>query len=223
MNIDDTGRDLDYLPPMGKDRLLPLYDPITRLLGGDSARRALVSYADVEHATRVLDIGCGTGTLAVFIARIFSHVEVTGLDPDPKALRRARRTARRAGVSIRLDQGFSESLPYPDASFDRVFSSLMLHHLASTADRLQALREMRRVLAPQGSLHVMDFAPDATHGNRVVRWIHAQHHMEDNSEERVVRLMREAGFAHARVVARRSSLMGRIAFYEAAVEGRAGV
>src|SRR6266478_2037249 len=121
--------DRSYLPAAGHDWSLPLYDPMVKLLGGDAARAVLLDQAAVRPADRVLDIGCGTGTLAVLIKRRYPAVEVVGLDPDPRALARARRKAQRAALSIQLDRGFADELPYADGSFDRVFSSFMLHHL----------------------------------------------------------------------------------------------
>src|SRR5215475_11211643 len=118
-----------YIPAAGRDWALPLYDPIVKLLGGDRARMELLDQAAIQTGHRVLDIGCGTGILVTLIKRLHSDVNVVGLDPDPKALARARRKAERSAVTISLDQGFSDELPYPDLSFDRVFSSFMLHHL----------------------------------------------------------------------------------------------
>src|SRR5437867_165260 len=112
-----------YLPAAGHDWCLPLYDPFVKLLGGDRARRALLDQARIRSGDRVLDIGCGTGTFIVLIKRLHPDVEVVGLDPDPKALARAERKARREALSIRFDRGFSDRLPYLDGSFDRVFSS----------------------------------------------------------------------------------------------------
>ena len=65
----------------------------------------------------------------VLIKCCHPDVDVVGLDPDPKALTRARQKAEREGVSIQLDRGFSDELPYPEASFDLVFSSRIFHHL----------------------------------------------------------------------------------------------
>lgn len=74
-----------YLPAAGRDWALPLYDPIVKLLGGDSARKALLDQVALQPGHRVLDVGCGTGTLATLIKRLHSDVDVVGLDPDPKA------------------------------------------------------------------------------------------------------------------------------------------
>src|SRR5262245_43522497 len=114
-----------FLPAAGRDLFLPLYDPLVSLMGGDRARRDLIAQANIEPGQRVLDIGCGTGTLAVLLNRSSADVEVIGLDPDPKALRRAKTKARRAEVLLQLDQGFADELPYEEDSFDRVFSSFM--------------------------------------------------------------------------------------------------
>src|SRR5919108_839270 len=163
-----------YLPAAGHDWLLPLYDPLVKLLGGDVARRTLLNHALIRSGHRVLDIGCGTGTLVVLIKRLHPDVDVIGLDPDPKALARARRKAERAGLSIQFNQGFSDELPYAEASFDRVFSSFMLHHLEAI-EKENTLREVRRVLKPGGSLPLLDFATSESTGAGILtRWLHSR-------------------------------------------------
>ncbi len=146
-----------YLPAMGRRWLLPLYDPFSRWAGAPRAHGALLDGADLRPGTRVLEIGCGTGTVLLTARRRCPDAELTGLDPDPGALRRARRKADRAGVPVRLDRGFAADLPYPDGSVDRVLSAFMLHHL-DPADLPRALAEAHRVLVPGGSLHVVDIA-----------------------------------------------------------------
>src|SRR5262252_6324781 len=95
-----------YLPAAGHDWALPLYDPVVKLLGGDRTLRALVDQAGLHHGHRVLAVGCGTGTLAVMLKTRHPDVDVVGLDPDPKALFRARRKAYGAKVAVQLDRGF---------------------------------------------------------------------------------------------------------------------
>jgi ubiquinone/menaquinone biosynthesis C-methylase UbiE len=204
-----------YLPAAGHDWALPLYDPIVKLLGGDEARKAILDQAVIQTGHRVLDIGCGTGALVTLIKRLHPNVDVVGLDPDPKALTRARRKAERAGVTIRLDQGFSDELPYPDASFDLVFSSFMLHHLQAE-EKDKTLREVRRVLKPGGSLHLLDFGgPQSRQNGFLARLFHSSHRLKDNSDSRIIALMSQAGLANPKVVRRRTMLLGKIAYYQA--------
>lgn len=202
-----------FIPATGHHHVSrAFYDPITKLLGADRARAALVAQARLAPGQRVLDIGCGTGTLAVEIKSRHPGVEVVGLDPDPEALAIARRKAERAGVSIRFDQGFADELPYADASFDRVFSSFMLHHLAPDA-KARALREVRRVLGPRGSLHLVDFEPQRSGLARRLPW---NRHSGDNTEANVLSWLRDAGLADSTRVEGRSGFLSRLGYYRAA-------
>jgi ubiquinone/menaquinone biosynthesis C-methylase UbiE len=203
-----------YLPAAGRDWWLPLYDPFVKLLGGDAARRVLLDEAALRPGQRVLDVGCGTGTLATLIKQLHAEIEVVGLDPDSKALARARRKAVRAAVSVQFDQGFGDELPYPEASFDRVFSSFMFHHLPAK-EKGTTLREVRRVLKTGGEFSMMDF--EGTHGvhRLLARVLHAKKTLADNAADRVLSLMREAGFADPKKVGRRTTLFGSVAYYRA--------
>src|SRR5215469_3576868 len=208
-----------FLPAAGLDLLLPLYDPMVKLLGADRARRKLFDQASVQPQHRVLDIGCGTGTFAVAIKRWVPNVAVVGLDPDPKALARSRRKAARAGISIRFDQGFANALPYSDATFDRVFSSLMFHHLPHAA-KLATLREVLRVLKPGGSLHLLDFEHEGSHShNPLARWLHASERLQNNNRERILEWMREAGLVEPRLLDSEQPIFGKIIYVTARTAG----
>jgi ubiquinone/menaquinone biosynthesis C-methylase UbiE len=174
-----TGTERPFVPAMGKRWLLPLYDPLTWLLRLGTLRQSLLREADLQPGQRVLDVGCGTGTLAILAKRTSPMSSIAGIDPDEMALARARRKARRAGVDVSFESGRADTLPYPDASVDRVLSSFMFHHL-SRDDQRAMLDEVRRVLKPGGRLHLQDFTPRG-HGDRGQR-----------------RLL-EAGFAEARL------------------------
>jgi len=207
--------DRTFLPAAGSAWLLPFYDPFVKLLGGDRSRRHLLDQAAVRPGQRVLDIGCGTGTFIVMMKSLHPDVEVTGLDPDPNALARARKKLERAGLSAKLDQGFADELPYPDASFDLVFSSLMFHHLEGD-QKEKTLAEVRRVLKPGGAFHMLDFAHAESGSNGLLaHLVHSHHRLSDNAESRVLALMSRAGLADPRKLDARRQLFGRIAWFQA--------
>lgn len=211
---DSTSR--NYVPAAGKHWRLPFYDLTAKLLGADAARALFVEQAACRAGDRVLEIGCGTGSLLLLVKKAQPTAEVVGLDPDPNALAIARRKARRAGVELSLDQGFADALPYPDASFDRVLSSFMFHHLSRDVKE-KTLREVRRVLKPGGRFHMVDFAPSGASGKRgfTAHLIHADRHLTDNAGERVLGFLRDAGLADAQLLAVRPSRIGSTAYYQA--------
>jgi ubiquinone/menaquinone biosynthesis C-methylase UbiE len=195
-----------YLPAAGRDLFLPLYDLIAKLLGADRARQTLFELAPLLPGDRVLDIGCGTGTFATMLKQRYPGIEVTGIDPDPKALARARHKAERAKVPVRFDQGFADSLEYPAASFDTVFSSFMFHHLEG-GNREQTLREVRRVLKPGGNFYLLDFEVSPS-DRGLFNLFHSGERMRDNTEGRILRLMGDAGFPDRKKIAVRPLLFG---------------
>ncbi|MDX2176568.1 MAG: class I SAM-dependent methyltransferase [Candidatus Sumerlaeia bacterium] len=201
-----------FLPAAGHDLFLPLYDPLTRLLGADAARAQLIAQASLRPGQRVLEIGCGTGSLVVRLTRDNPEVEVAGLDPDPRALARARRKAERAGVSIRFEQGYADELPFEAGSFDAVFSSLMLHHLEEP-QQAAALAEVRRVLRPGGALHLLDFAGAERPRGFLARLLHSDHQVAHGTT--VLDRLRAAGFAEAAETGERSTFFGPVAFHRA--------
>jgi SAM-dependent methyltransferase len=206
-----------YIPAAGHDWLLPLYDPVLRLFfREEQAKRELLAQADVRTGQRVLDVGCGTGTLAILIKAECPQTHVVGLDGDPKALAIARRKAARAGVDVAFDEGLASSLPYSDGSFERVFSSLVLHHL-SREHKQRSLSEILRVLTPGGTFHLLDFGRPVTAWERgLARLFFRSPEVRDNVQGGLAALLREAGFADVEELARRGTIVGSVWYYRAA-------
>jgi ubiquinone/menaquinone biosynthesis C-methylase UbiE len=193
-----------YLPPMGLRWLLPLYDPLTRIAGMSRVHDGLVDRADIQAGHRILEIGCGTGNVLLAVARRRPGTDLIGIDPDPGALRRARRKAARAG-----------DLPLPDGSVDRVLSSFMLHHLGDD-EKVPAMRELRRVLRPGGQLHLVDIAVPASRKGLRARLGHHSPRLAGNRPDQVVATIREGGLAEAAENGHGRSFLGEYTYYRAA-------
>jgi SAM-dependent methyltransferase len=200
-----------YLPAASLDVLLPAYDPLMRLLGFTTALQPLLEQAELQPHHAVLDIGCGTGTLALLIGRAHPGVAIVATDPDPRALTRAAGKTAGRTAAVRYARAFADALPFADAVFDRVFSSMMFHHV-SRDEKPKVLADVRRVLRPGGRLEFLDFV-----GGARSLLAHALHGRtpSGSAHERLLRRMREAGFADARRVATRGTLAGAVAYYQA--------
>lgn len=208
MSAEIMDKQKDFLPAAGHDLFLPLYDPLVRWLGFEQTRQDLIEQAKVETNHYVLDVGCGTGTLAVQLKRQYPALDIVGIDPDPKALRRAQAKARRGAVSVKFDRGFADELPYEDGVFDRVFSSFMFHHL-DEQDREKTMHEVLRVLKPGGSFHLLDFVSgnQASHGF-LHRFLHSHAELKHNSDAGLLQSMSRAGFTESKKIRGRKMLLG---------------
>jgi len=124
-------------------------------------REKILDLARLKSGESILDIGCGTGTLAIAAKRRVGQAgSVTGVDASPEMLARAETKAQKAGAEVAFKKGIVEMLPFPDGQFDAVLSTVMLHHLGRKA-RQQCAREVRRVLKPGGRVLAVDFARPA--------------------------------------------------------------
>jgi len=127
-------------------------------LGREQAfREKLLKLARLNPGESVLDVGCGTGTLAIAAKRqVGTNGRVNGIDASPNMIARAVRKAKKAGVNVVFQNAIVQALPFPDSEFDVVLSTVMLHHLPRNT-RQQCAREIRRVLKPSGRILIVDF------------------------------------------------------------------
>jgi len=148
--------DRSFIPALRFGWLTPLFDPVVALTTRErSSKSRVLERARLQDGDNVLDVGCGTGTLAIAASSSGAPAAVVGLDADPSILRRARSKAEDAGAEVRFDEAFSTEMPYDDAHFDVVMSTLFFHHLGD-ADKRRTIAEVLRVLKPQGRLVVAD-------------------------------------------------------------------
>ena len=193
------------------------YDSIVQLTTREGRfKQALLKQACVQDRYRVLDLGCGTGTLALMVKRAYPSAEVLGLDADLEALELARTKIAKTGIEVRLDQGLASALPYTNDSFDRVLSSLFFHHLSSELKE-EAMREVVRVLRPGGEFHIADWGKPTSPTMRLaflgVQVLDGFATTADNVRGLLPDLLWRAGFAKVEITGCFSTLFGTLSLY----------
>ncbi len=152
-------------------------------------RSRTLALAQVQPGEAVLDVGCGTGTLTVDAARLAGTTGyVAGVDPGREQIACAHAKAARRGLSIDFQVGVIEQLPFPDQTFQVVFSTLVMHHLPAPLQR-RGLAEIARVLTPAGRLVMADFTHRTDRAGRAARF-----HAGGSRVHDLVALLKDAGF-----------------------------
>ena len=184
----------EYIPALSYRFLTPFYDFIQKYIVRDIRYKSLlIEQADIQPGHRILDLGCGTGTLAIMAKQAEPAAEVAGLDADPDMLKVARYKSARLNAPVKFDVGMTFDLPYPDESLDRVLSSIMIHHL-KTPDKKRTAREVFRVLKPGGQLHIVDFGkPYTWYGKILGPFLHKFEEANDNIEGSLPQFFGEPG------------------------------
>jgi ubiquinone/menaquinone biosynthesis C-methylase UbiE len=214
-----TARPADYLPAARFDFLTPVFDVFVKGTTRERTfKRKLLDQARLEDGADVLDIGSGSGTLAIWAKQANPGVRIRGLDGDPAIIAQAVRKAARAGVEIPFDEGLSYDLPYDNASFDRVLSSLFFHHLVRR-DKERTLAEVARVLRPGGELHVADWGQPRSLAGKVgafaIRKFDGDEPTRDNLAGRLPGLFEASGLVDARERERVAAPLGVVSLYSA--------
>jgi ubiquinone/menaquinone biosynthesis C-methylase UbiE len=212
-----------YVPALGFRWLTPYYDAVVGATRQERmVKQALIGQANLEVDQRVLDLGCGTGTLSIWIKEACPSIDIIGIDGDPAVLSRATQKAEHAGVSVQFDEAMSFNLPYPAAHFDRVVSSLLFHHL-SWEDKVRTAREIYRVLRPAGQLHVADWGKATNKVMRglflLVQLVDGFKNTQDNVTGKLVPLFEQAGFIEASQRRTFYTPFGTLALYSAVKPG----
>ncbi|HEX8900652.1 class I SAM-dependent methyltransferase [Vitreimonas sp.] len=209
-----------FTPALGHAALTPLYDSAIALMTREQRWRERLLQQISPHARDVIvDVGCGTGTLALMIKRATPAATVIGLDPDPEVLSRARLRAQRAGLAIEFEQGFARDVArFANRGVTKVVSSLVFHQVPMDEKRA-ALGAMRTMLQTHGEAHIADYGLQRT---ALMRALFAQVQMLDGKENTtpnaqgvLTQLMTEAGFANVVETAVIATPTGSISLYRA--------
>jgi ubiquinone/menaquinone biosynthesis C-methylase UbiE len=208
-----------FVPALRFDLLTPLYDPLIRLtIREQQVKLQLVEQACIQPGMTVVDLGCGTGTLALLVKQRHPTARVIGVDVDDKILDIARAKIAGAGTEIELRRGTLSEVDLVPGSVDRVLTTLVLHHL-TTDEKVAALRAAHAALRPDGELHVADFGPPH---NLLMALLSAPfRHFDghartgDNFSGRLPEVIRRAGFGEVAERAQRMTPFGSLIYWSA--------
>jgi SAM-dependent methyltransferase len=208
-----------YVPALGLQALTGLYDMVLALTMRERRWRPRLCEriaAHVPRGGRVVDVGAGTGTLAIAIAARRPDAHVIAIDGDPEVLRLAQRKPGAERVTWR--QGLAGELALEEASADAVLMSLLLHHLDPVAKH-RALADARRVLRPDGRLHVADWGrpqdPVLRAAFAVVQLIDGREGTRDHAAGLLPVYLAQAGFPRVERYGRLRTGFGTLELIEA--------
>lgn len=195
------------------------YDPVVRWTCRESTfKGVLIAQANIEPGMRILDVGCGTGTLAILLKKTHPLVDVVALDGSKGILEIARSKADRAGVDISFEHGLSYKLPFADRAFDMVFTSFFFHHLTRN-DKLRTLKEIHRILKPTGKLHIADWGKQPNFFLRsafmIVQLLDGCKTTTDNIEGLLPDFIKRTGFENVAETSRVYTVLGSVSIYRA--------
>ncbi|MBB5517439.1 class I SAM-dependent methyltransferase [Amphiplicatus metriothermophilus] len=197
MNEHGNGRK-DYTPALGAHWLTPFYDfAIAAFTREGVWRGALVDLVDPQPDDRILDVGCGTGSLAVRLGRV---ADVVGVDPDPAVLARARAKAAKSRARARFAQGFLRAGLLPEGwRPTKAVSSLVLHQ-TPLEEKRRIIGEIHALLAPGGVFCLADYGRQPDRAQRflfraLVQSVDGVENTEPNAQGVIETLLAEAGFA----------------------------
>ena len=214
------GTDLTYVPAAGRQAFTRLYDPVVALTMREAAwRPALVERvaASLAPGGVVVDVGAGTGALALPIAARRADARVVAVDGDERVLEIAR--AKPGADAVDWRHGLAGRLPLADGEADAAVVSLVLHHLTPDARRA-ALADVLRVLRPGGTLHVADWGRPQGWlprlGFAALRLLDGRENTQEHADGRLAAIVAEAGFARVEVTRRLWTAWGTLELLSAA-------
>ncbi len=218
-----------YTPPLGFAALTPLYDRVIRMMTRETAWRArLVERIDPSEGDNILDVGSGTGSLAIAVTAAAPGCRFKGIDPDRDAVELARKKAALVGSSATFEQGrFGGPATQDDGAVDKITCSLVLHQVP-LAEKQRLLRAMVERLRPGGQLFIADYGLQPTFIMRLafrltVQMFDGRSDTQPNADGILPSLIEEAGFKGITILDSFDTATGRIDIIRAEKPGLPGL
>lgn len=220
--MNESTKERSFTPALGSSRLTPLYDTAIALLTRESTwRDELVHSIAPTENDRILDVGCGTGSLTIRLKQTAMHAQIIGIDPDPNVLAIAHRKSQRAGVEIDWIQGFLDPTTATNiGKVSKIVSSLMFHQ-TPLSEKKRILSAMRQALVPGGRVYIADYGQQRTWLMRMLFRLTVQlfdgiEDTQPNAEGVMPDLIRQSGLIDVQESSLIRTTTGSISFYQAA-------
>ena len=209
----------NYIPALRFSALTRFYDPVVRMTTRERrVKQQLLKSADIAPGTTVLDLGCGTGTMTIWLKQRYPSVKVIGLDADSAILEIARTKAESAGVDITFLEANATDIPLPDGAVQSVVSSLFFHHLR-TEQKRAVLAEVLRILQTGGELHISDWGRPSNPLMRglflIVQLLDGFTTTRDSVDGRLPQLIEETGVRLFREITHFNTVLGTLRQFRA--------
>ncbi|MEV5648663.1 class I SAM-dependent methyltransferase [Nocardia sp. NPDC052254] len=212
--------DHTFTPALGRFAPVRFYDSVVALTRERLWRALAVMYVAPRPGEVILDVGCGTGSSALLVARVQPAADIIGVDPDPAVLAVARRKGDAAGAAVRWCEGMGTRLTEVSGpgTVDTVLSSLVLHQCPLEVKRA-ILASMHEVLRPGGRLVIADYGAQRTPAMRsafrIVQFADGKADTQPNADGIVAELMCAGGFRDVREAEVVSTITGSVSIYVA--------
>lgn len=189
-----------FIPAMTYEFLTPYYDFILNFIGfGYKQREKIVKLLALKNEEKLLDVGCGTGSLLIVAKKLYPQITAVGIDIDEKILKIAKNKTIKENLKIEFIKTSSNKLPFNDSSFDIVVSSLVFHHLPLDVKK-QTIGEVKRILRKGGQFLLVDFGKTNNLWinifYRLVKFLRIEESttLKDNVEGKLPILLKQFGF-----------------------------
>ncbi len=209
-----------YIPALRFNWLTGLYDFFIGVTFPEQRiKQALLEQGNLKREYQVLDFGCGTATFLIMAKQQYQEISFSGLDVDDAILKIAHEKIKKENLIVELVQYGGGHFPFTEKLFDRVFSTLVFHHL-STENKKIALSEIYTVLKPGGELHIADFGKAKNLITRMLfhffRFFDGLENTSINAEGKLMEMIKASGFNKVQSHKNINTAFGMVEFIKAA-------
>lgn len=208
-----------FIPALGYDFLTAYYDLTIKLTMPEKKFRGLlVKEVNPQNGEKILEFGFGTGSNLLLVKKQNPNIDLIGLDIDPKVKEIAAYKLDINNLDIPLDLYNGDIFPYANNQFDKVYSCLVFHQLDADT-KLNCLKEINRVLKPNGTLIIADWGKAAHYLMRLtfglVQILDGFKTTNDNVKDLIPNFITQAGFQNVQISQSINTAIGTFSYFKA--------